>query len=526
RGLAPLLRTALAVGLGLAIAIGPIFIRNLAVAGDPVLIASQGGINLYIGNNPEADGVSAVLPEPLGFNWQIRDVVHIAEQAAGRPLAPGEVSDYWAQRARTWIAAHPLSFLRLYAEKLYWNISHREISNNRALGPFFALIPLLRYNPLSFGLLFALALAGLAAALRTNARLRLIALILLLYVAASALFFFNSRFRLPVLPLYFILAATGVFGLAEAVRRRRGLVLPAAALTVGAGLSFLPLVSLPSGVSPQAIMSAANYAYGQGDFRRALELSAEAAAVDSTYPEVNLNLGNAWLRLGDAAAARAAWEREARFHPGRPKALTNLASLALLEGRFADAQAEGQRALALRPYDYDANLVWLRAVFAADTTAPEQLVAEVQAAAARTGGDVYLLNEAGILLTQRGLAETARATLLAALSAPPPPIEMDDAAFAPNFRHSRERMREQHAQAAYQLGYLAALASRFGEAVEFSRRAVELDPGLAEAWVNLVGACAAAGRIDEARTTLREALARFPNRPELRELDRRLAPRQ
>ncbi len=56
---------------GVAICVGPVFIRNVVVAGDPVLIASQGGINFYLGNNDRADGLSAVLPEPLGHNWGI-----------------------------------------------------------------------------------------------------------------------------------------------------------------------------------------------------------------------------------------------------------------------------------------------------------------------------------------------------------------------------------------------------------------------------------------------------------------------
>jgi len=71
------------------------FYRNIKVANDPVLIASQGGINLYLGNNDAADGLSAVMPEPLGFNWRIKQISFIAERAEGRQLKPGEISDYW-----------------------------------------------------------------------------------------------------------------------------------------------------------------------------------------------------------------------------------------------------------------------------------------------------------------------------------------------------------------------------------------------------------------------------------------------
>jgi len=55
------------------------FVRNLIVAGDPVMISSQGGINLYLGNHEEADGVSATMPEPYGHNWQIKQVTYSVE---------------------------------------------------------------------------------------------------------------------------------------------------------------------------------------------------------------------------------------------------------------------------------------------------------------------------------------------------------------------------------------------------------------------------------------------------------------
>ncbi len=65
--------------IGMLLCIAPVFIRNIVIADDPVLIASQGGINLYIGNNDAADGVSAVLPNPLGYNWHIQQISYIAE---------------------------------------------------------------------------------------------------------------------------------------------------------------------------------------------------------------------------------------------------------------------------------------------------------------------------------------------------------------------------------------------------------------------------------------------------------------
>ena len=102
------------------IIIGSMTLRNVIVAGDPVLIASQGGINFYIGNNEEADGLSAAMPEPMGHNWQIAEITHQAENKTGKHLKPGEVSSYWLSKGLNWILERPGDFASLYLKKLYY----------------------------------------------------------------------------------------------------------------------------------------------------------------------------------------------------------------------------------------------------------------------------------------------------------------------------------------------------------------------------------------------------------------------
>ncbi len=56
------------VCLGLIIPILPVTLANRIGGGEWVLIATQGGVNFYIGNNPEATGAHAILP-PFGETW-------------------------------------------------------------------------------------------------------------------------------------------------------------------------------------------------------------------------------------------------------------------------------------------------------------------------------------------------------------------------------------------------------------------------------------------------------------------------
>ena len=93
--------------------------RNYAVSGDVVLIASHGGLNLYIGNHDRADGtytpVPGITPSIAG---QASDSTRVAESSTGRRLSSGEVSSYFARRAFDWVTGHPADALRLWIRKI------------------------------------------------------------------------------------------------------------------------------------------------------------------------------------------------------------------------------------------------------------------------------------------------------------------------------------------------------------------------------------------------------------------------
>ncbi|MFH1373493.1 MAG: glycosyltransferase family 39 protein [bacterium] len=510
---------------GIVLLVAPIFVRNLVIADDPTLIASQGGINLYIGNNSEADGVSAVLPEPLGYNWQIREITHLAEQGAGRRLKPGEVSAYWTGQAVDWICTCPGQAITLYMKKLYRNFSNREISNNRDLGSFFQQVPLLRYNPLSFSWLFGLAVVGLVARFCHDSRIRWLSLIMVVYILASALFFFNSRFRLPLLPYYMVPAAIGLSTLIDRFRARwRSSVVLLLILTVAIGFSQLNLVPLTSGSSPQPFTSRGSHALSQGEYLQAVSWYRRARAVDSTFADVNLNLGAAFLRLGQSDSARHYFEREILFHPGRAGAYTNLASLHLLDGNYAESFRLAGLALSRRPFDITGNMISLRAAASMKEVSDDSLMCLVERATAITGDDIFLLYDAAGLFVIRGNLARAESLLLKAINTQPPPIETDDEAFRHTFRNSRHLWDRERARSYHQLGYLYGRQGRYHDAVHCSRLAIQTDPDLADAYLNLVVGLISLGRLSPADSVLAAGRARFPRHQGLQQLQSPLHP--
>lgn len=504
------IREAFVFFIACIIIILPVTIRNLAVAGDPVLISSQGGINLYIGNNPEADGLSAVLPEPYGHNWRLADVVHIAEDEAGHPLKPGQVSSYWTGRAVTWMLENPGDFLRLYVDKLLWQVSNQMVSNNRDLGIFFSRLSLLDLNPLTFGLILIPAVLAGVLFWRSKPELRLILLLVIGYILVSSLFFFTSRFQLPLLPYYFILAAMGITAVLDAKTfSLQRLIIPAlAALTAGL-LSFLPLVSRPTAAPVQAALARGNYYFAHQDYSTARRFYDLALAADPNFPEVNLSLGAIYFKMGNADSARYYFKREIREHPLRSKGYSNMASLYLVSDQVDTAFALANEAVRLRPYDLLARTLQIRTAGRLRSVPDDSLLMIVTASVAATDSNVYLLNDAAAILIARSLPAAAESILRTAVESRPPPVEMDDEAWEPEYNNSPWRWRRAKAQSYYQLGYLAGVSGRVGVALNYTEEAIARDSSLVQAWLNLINGYRSVGQTQKSDSVLQLAIDRF-----------------
>jgi tetratricopeptide (TPR) repeat protein len=224
--------------LGCILAVSPITIRNYVVSQDFVLVSSSAGVNLFIGNNPEANGFLSV-PRGSGLEiWRLYESSREAAQAAtGRAdMKPSHVSRYWTSEAFRFITQHPGDAARLLLLKLrlFWN--HYEIPNlhnKYYIANTYA--PSLRWMFVGFGLIAPLALVGILLELkRRPARpsVRLYLGFLLVYMCSVVPFFVTARYRIPVVPLLIVFASAGLWNLFE-VARRRHLAWMSAALVLG-----------------------------------------------------------------------------------------------------------------------------------------------------------------------------------------------------------------------------------------------------------------------------------------------------
>lgn len=188
------LALALVMASAATLVVLPWLVRNARVLGAPVL-NTNGGFNLYTGNNPAATGwYMSIADTPRGPSWN-----------ALRLQGEVQASDILKHEALAWIRAHPAEFTALALKKAgyFWTPPLHP-----GKGPGSAVERLVRLAWAGQYLLLAvLALASLAVPALRNKKTALLWLALAGYTLVHMLFFVSVRYREPVMPVLVVLAA-------------------------------------------------------------------------------------------------------------------------------------------------------------------------------------------------------------------------------------------------------------------------------------------------------------------------------
>jgi tetratricopeptide (TPR) repeat protein len=346
------LRAALAAAAILAL---PLLLtaRNAAV-GDPAFLASQGGLNLYLGNNLHANGMAATFPDdPTALGYRMMESARaIAERAAGHPLGSAEVSAFWRDRAAADLARDPGRWLALALKKavLFW--SDREIPNNHDPALFAEQVPLLRWAP-GWGLWAPLGIVGFVAGFRRPG-VRWTGAAVPAVMAGCVLFFVCARFRLPAAPFLIALGGGAVaeIGRAVAERRRRAAVLAAAAAAALALLVRADPYDVPREPWVTSYVLVAEAEAARGEPVRALRWIRRALAEEPGLYAARVAEIDLLRRAGLIAEARSRAEEAVRALPGDAALRSALGGLLDLSGEPEAALRELDAALAADPgYD-------------------------------------------------------------------------------------------------------------------------------------------------------------------------------
>lgn len=353
---------------GFVLVAAPIAARNHAIGGEWIPFTYNGGLNLAIGNGPEANGTFVHVTgtqvvtgshEPEGVSIDGREYVRLT---TGEDLSPAASSAWWSARARQWIAANPGRALELTGRRLLllWNrVEMPQVENiaefRRVAGPLG--LPWAG----TFALLGPFALLGLGVVLArwgASARgARFAAAYALAMTVAILPFFVTDRYRHHLVPAAFVLAAVAIAALVAAwrARGRAGLAPLVAGLAVAAVVVHLPAPGLSAAKLEWGIASdlGARYlARGQvaqalSEFERALEIEKSGAIARGAGSSRALeraalyhNYAIALERAGRLDDAGRWYEAALAEAPDNAQVMQGLAGLRARQGRTGEADAQ------------------------------------------------------------------------------------------------------------------------------------------------------------------------------------------
>jgi Flp pilus assembly protein TadD/4-amino-4-deoxy-L-arabinose transferase-like glycosyltransferase len=505
-------RSAIVMAAGLVLALSPVVVRNVVVAGDWSPVSSHGGLNFYIGNNPEANGayhmVPGIRPNIAG---QQEDARRVAEQSAGRSLDDSEVSAYFYDLGWTWIRLHPQDALALFIRKLAYIFSSAYITLNYSY-PFYAydartLLALLFVGP---WLLIPVGVVGLVIGMPAGRRFEYVvwASFVPFYAVAVAMFFVTERYRLPILVPLCMGSGCAIDAIlrirANASRWREARSEGRGARSEGqpftgwlhpevfALLAIIPLailVNWPVHVDDgraeeRTRMAEAMVAAGKYD-----EAEEWVQRAERNHPSPGLlhfRIGRLYLRRRKTEPAIEHLKKSLQISPNQPEVDYAYGQALVDAGRSAEAIPHLQNALKAGVRVDLAGYDLARALAATGNRAGAlQILQTVKPENAKDADSWDALGQLAMELESPSLA--AAFFNQAILSAPNSPRPLQD------------------------MGLALAMMGRYPEAISNFQRAIALDPTNAGTQLNVAVAYAESGHLADARAHAEQALRLKPD---------------
>ncbi len=492
--------------LATIIIIAPVTTRNYVVSKDFVLISSNAGINLYIGNNEFATGSYTVIPNlhELGFDdeWTSFDypkIVAGVEKLTGKKMKHSEVSSYFAKKSIDYIRANPGRTVKLIATKtgLFWGPA--EVSNNKIISCEKEHAVTLRFLP-GFPMCLSLALFGfiqlllsckknpenIKTALPTDEKQFQISILIILFIVIYFIsylpFFIAGRFRVPVIPFLFLFGSYGLYCLYVLIIARKFsfVILWAVILT---GLYFaasIQTVPYESNPAKWHLLRASCYRIAKKP-DSALEECREAVRLRPDLEKAQRRLADMLMYKKDYSGAIEHYTKAIQLNSGRFDVHYNLGLAYLSQDEHEQAINSFRNCLEIKPNFPEAHYglaIELKLQGQNDTA-------------------IYHLYKA---LESRADYPSARNSLAATLLSE---RRFDEA--IPQF-HLLIKQNPNQASLHNSIGIALKLTDKIDEAISHYQEAIKLKPDYYQAYNNLANALFAQDKIDEAIYYYREAL--------------------
>lgn len=293
-------------------------VRNIVVAHEFALTTASGGMNFYVGNNPQATGLY-VEPEFLKSaqpEYEFQDYIDEANNRTWKTLSPTQASRFWYKTGVLYLIQHPLRALQLWWNKLFYFCNNLEAPNNLSIFFVKDYSAIVRFIPIGFGMLNAFALVGLFF-LPASSMKKLLLLYLFSMLAANMLYFTSSEFRFPALAVLLIGAGHGVMKIAGLIRERRWDWKVITIMVVMLLFTHWQTKETRKLSSPRMdYFNFGSVSLAEGKFGDAVRFFLKSLAEDPAFIEGHMGLGTALLEMGDYEGA--AVEFNAAGYPVTP----------------------------------------------------------------------------------------------------------------------------------------------------------------------------------------------------------------
>ncbi len=332
------IRNAVLCVAGTGLLLLPPILYNASRTGRFVPVTTHGGINFYIGNRPGAVGK---FDPPEGMRTDMRGLIEdaraVAEHEAGRPLTDAEVSNHWFRKAFDRITRDPAGWILLLGKKLLVYFNGVELADVFDISFYRDACPAMKLLFIPFVVISPLSILGMIALARAGRNRSIVFLFVGAALVSILLFYVNSRYRLPSVPILILCGAVFLDWLAGEVGRRRWKTIVVAACLFAA-VFFLVSNRQIFVVNKSAMYTfLGNHYMEHNEVLKAEDAFAEAYRLDSRSAMTQINYARVLLKRGKLEESNRLYTSAFSVAPDFPNLAVEYGSLLDQMGRRREA---------------------------------------------------------------------------------------------------------------------------------------------------------------------------------------------
>ncbi len=318
--------------------------RNYLYAGEKVLLSHNGGINLYIGNNPDINKTVSLRP---GIEWEELLMYPYTQE---RIETFEDQSRFWIKEVFSYILSNPLKWIKDMVKKGILFFNSYEFPRNFSYKTFeeysfIAKLPFMKLNlvmPLGIGGLIILAFPKFRN--NVNESVYLPVSVFFIYSCTIILFFVSGRYRLPVIPFLIMFSSFFIYSFYCSIKERNIKIIAIMTallpiLTVALNINYFSS-SYPYKINPsysytltgKTLLSNKKYDQALRFFRKGENMPID----DSTY-QIYRSLGHFHAETGDKERAMEYFGKAIELNPRDYRAAKSLGFEHKMRGHFDKA---------------------------------------------------------------------------------------------------------------------------------------------------------------------------------------------